>query len=676
MTTRNGSDGTRGDRSTERQRMVRDQIEARGVRDAAVLRAINAVPREAFLPERLAEFAYQDSPLPIEQEQTISQPFIVALMTAALQLGPNDRVLEVGTGSGYAAAVLGEITGEVYTIERHEELARLATERLRRLGYAHVHVRHGDGTLGWPEHAPFDAIVVAAGGPAVPATLTAQLAVGGRLVIPVGEDRTMQHLLRLTRRPDGTLTREDLGDVRFVPLLGAQGWEVEDWNGTPPRPHSSAQVVTQLVREVAEPFASVDACDVGALCERIGDARIVLLGEATHGTSEFYALRGRITQALVQRGFTIVAAEADWPDAARIHGWVRGHRLAQPPAWRSFARFPTWMWRNHEVRAFVEWLRQWNETRTGQEHPAGFYGLDLYSLYSSIRIVLDYLARVDPDAARVARARYGCLTPWEGHPAVYGQAAITGRYRVCEKEAVATLRDLLARELDYAPHDGEHFLDAAENARLVADAERYYRTMYYGGDASWNLRDRHMFETLRRLLDVHGPQSRAIVWAHNSHLGDARATEMGVRGQLNVGQLCREAFGPAVFSVGFGTARGTVAAAHEWDGPMRVMQVRAPHPQSYEVLCHDAGMPAFFLHLREPARAAVREELEPPRLERAIGVVYRPDTEVQSHYFHASLPHQFDEWIWIDETRAVRPITQDEAARLPGPHPFSLAGHP
>ena len=254
------------------------------------------------------------------------------------------------------------------------------------------------------------------------------------------------------------------------------------------------------------------------------------------------------------------------------------------------------MWRNHEVLEFVEWLREWNAAHA----PVGFYGLDLYSLYRSIRLVLDYLDRVDPDAARIARERYGGLTPWEGDPATYGRAVVTGRYRACEEEVVAMLRDMLARELDYAARDGEHFLDAVGNARVVANAERYYRAMYYGGSASWNLRDQHMFETLEALLRFHGPDAKAVLWEHNSHLGDAAATEMGVRGELNVGHLCRQAFGDRAYLVGFGTDHGTVAAAHDWDGPMGVMAVRPAHPQSYERLCHDAEVPAFFLPLREP----------------------------------------------------------------------------
>jgi len=655
--------------ATERARMVRTQLAARGIRDARVLAAMASVPREAFLPPELEEFAYEDHPLPIAEGQTISQPYIVALMTAALAIGPNDRVLEIGTGSGYAAAVLGHMAREVFTIERHAALSALAATRLRDLGYAHVHVTHGDGTLGWAEHAPYDAIVVAAGGPEVPEALVAQLAVGGRLVIPVGDEKSMQTLVHITRAADGSLRREDLGDVRFVPLIGAQGWADEPWTGQPAVRGSAPASVARLLHEAAEPFSGdLGRVDVGALLERIGDARVVCIGEASHGTSEFYALRAHITKALIrERGFTIVAAEADWPDAARIHRYVKGLPGAPLPEWRAFARFPFWMWRNWDVLDFVEWLREWN----GAHAPVAFYGLDLYSLHRSIRLVLDYLDRLDPDAARVARARYGCLTPWEGDPATYGRAALTGRYRVCEREVVAALTELLAKEIDYAARDGEHFLDAVGNARVVAHAEQYYRAMYYGGHRSWNLRDEHMFETLGAVLGFHGPDAKIVVWEHNSHLGDARATDMGAQGQLNVGQLCRQAFGERAYLIGFGTDHGTVAAAHDWDGPMRAMTVRPSHPQSYERLCHDSGVPAFLLPLRHPAREAVREELMAARLERAIGVVYRPDTELQSHYFHAVLPHQFDEWIWIDETRAVNPITDDLARGLPRAHPFA-----
>jgi protein-L-isoaspartate(D-aspartate) O-methyltransferase len=419
----------------------------------------------------------------------------------------------------------------------------------------------------------------------------------------------------------------------------------------------------------AEPFEGIGAADLEPLLQRVGDARLVLLGEATHGTSEFYRMRARITRELIERkGFTVVAVEADWPDAARIDHWVRD--LEHPaPDWIAFTRFPTWMWRNHEVRELVEWLRERNRG-VAVERRVGFYGLDLYSLHTSIAAVLVYLDEVDPDSAAVARARYGCLTPWSSDPASYGYAALTRQYRSCEPEVVGMLRDLLDKRLRYLHADGERYFDAVQNARLVTDAERYYRLMYYGGVESWNHRDTHMFDTLRHILEARGAGSKAVVWAHNSHLGNARATEMSARGELNIGQLCREVFGSEVHAVGFGTDRGTVAAASDWGAAMEIKSVRPSAARSYERLCHESGVSRFLLALREegPLRAALME----PRLERAIGVIYRPETELASHYFAAHLPAQFDEWIWFDESRAVEPLATHEVAGLPVTYPFGL----
>ena len=658
----------------ERRRMVDTHLATRGVRDAAVLDAMRTVPREAFIAAALAEFAYEDAPLPIDAGQTISQPYIVAAMTAALELRPHDRVLEIGTGSGYAAAVLSRIAAEVYTVERHEELAAAAERRLRTLGYANVHVRHGDGTLGWADHAPYDAIIVAAGGPEIPKPLLEQLAVGGRLVIPIGPTPRAQELVRVRRRGDREYTREELGPVRFVPLVGAEGWAEQPGAGpAAPRPRASRpEVVSKLVREAAEPLGDIEGDTIDALLERIGDARVVLLGEATHGTSEFYRMRTHITRELiVRRGFTVVAIEGDWPDAARVDHYVR--HLPTPPApWKAFTRFPTWMWRNREVEELVRWLRDHNGAVEAPERRVGFHGLDLYSLYTSIAAVLRYLDDVDPDAARVARVRYGSLTPWQGDPAAYGRAVTTGGYRACEEQVVAMLRDMLDQRLDYQLRDGERYLDALQNARLVANAERYYRAMYYGSRASWNLRDQHMFETLQVLLAFRGPETKAVIWEHNSHIGNAAATEMGARGELNVGQLARTTFGDGAYLVGFGTDHGTVAAASDWDGPMEVKQVRPAHAESYERLCHDTAVGAFLLALRQPRRREVRDELMPARLERAIGVVYRPETELASHYFQAVLPAQFDEYVWFDETHAVTPLGHAQTRGTPETYPFGL----
>lgn len=655
----------------ERERMVELQLLGRGISDPRVLDAFRSVPREAFLPPELAEFAYGDTPLPIAAGQTISQPYIVAVTVEALRLKGTERVLEIGTGSGYAAAILSRVAEEVFTVERLEPLAEAAKESLARLGYQNVRVLHGDGTLGWPEHAPYDAIAVAAGGPEIPKALLSQLTPGGRLVIPVGPDESSQELVRVVREGE-RFRREPIMSVRFVPLIGEQGWREDAGGVAVHRPATGERAISRLVREAAEPIDDPDTASVGALLERIGDARIVLLGESTHGTSEFYRMRARITKELIERfGFDFVAVEADWPDAARVNDYVRGERQSSTVDFRPFSRFPTWMWRNEEVDTFVGWLREWNLKRRGRG-PAGFHGLDLYSMFTSIAAVLGYLDRVDPDAARVARARYGTLTPWQKDPAAYGRAVLTGRYESSEGAVLAMLRDILARRLEYT--DGARFFDAARNAHLVANAEAYYRAMYYGSASSWNLRDSHMFDTLQALLAFYGPDARGVVWEHNSHVGNAAATEMSARGELNVGQLCRETFGGGVYIVGFGTDHGTVGAATDWDEPMQRMSVRPAHEESYERLLHESDVPAFLLHLREPKRHDVRDELLSPRLERAIGVVYRPETELASHYFYASLPHQFDEFVWFDEASAVHPLGAGRPSRgdVPETYPFGL----
>ncbi|MCW5783562.1 MAG: erythromycin esterase family protein, partial [Nitrospirales bacterium] len=337
-----------------------------------------------------------------------------------------------------------------------------------------------------------------------------------------------------------------------------------------------------------------------------------------------------------------------------------------------FSRFPTWMWANHSVLNFLSWLKAHNATMKDPHQQVGFYGLDLYSLYSSIEVVLDYLEKVDPKTAEVARVRYGCLMPWASDPAMYGRVTMTRQYRECEHEVLAMLKDLHKKRMEYSRADGERFFNAEQNARLVSNAERYYRTMYFAENSSWNQRDQHMFETLQSVLDFRGPDAKAVIWEHNSHVGDARATEMSARGEFNVGQLVRQAYGDAAYLIGFGTDHGTVAAASEWGGPMEIKQVRPSHPDSYEYLCHEVKADNFLLPLREPLKNITREKLLQERLERAIGVIYRPETELQSHYFYASLPHQFDEYIWFDETRAVEALTRETTKDMPDTFPFGL----
>ncbi|MDH4056667.1 MAG: protein-L-isoaspartate(D-aspartate) O-methyltransferase [Gammaproteobacteria bacterium] len=651
-------------------------MEARGVRSEILLTAMRKIPREQFIPPHMREFAYDDTPLPIAAQQTISQPYIVAYMTEGLALQGGEKVLEIGTGSGYAAAVLAEIAGKVYTIERIGELATEAASTLARLGYSNVEVINADGTLGLPEQAPFDAIVVAAGGPDVPESLKKQLKIGGRLVIPIGRYRDVQELVRVTRVSASEYRQEDLADVRFVPLVGEEGWKPEE-EVVEAATRRTTGVVTgvseleDLIRDNCDPFTSVESADLEPLLERIGRSDIVLIGEASHGTSEFYKLRSRITRELiVKRNFNFVAIEGDWPDAARIDHFVR-HFDTPPSEWTAFARFPTWMWRNNDVREFVDWLRIHNTDKHADDRVA-FHGLDLYSLYSSIREVLKYLDDVDPATAELARQRYGCLTPWQADPAIYGRAALTDTYYSCEADVVQMLSDLSAKHREYAMHDGERFLDAVQNARLVANAERYYRVMYYGSRESWNLRDSYMFETLKILRSFHWPRNKVVVWAHNSHVGDAAATEMSSRGETNIGHLCRQEFGERAYSIGFGTDNGTVAAASDWDGPMEIKTVRPSHPDSYEGLCHKVSLDGFTLGLRAARSEALLSGLSKPRLERAIGVIYRPESELASHYFHAVLPKQFDEYVWVDSTHAVQPFDTAELEGLPDTYPFGV----
>jgi protein-L-isoaspartate(D-aspartate) O-methyltransferase len=649
--------------------MVSRHLAARGISDPLVLAAMGTVPREAFVPETLADFAYEDSALPIEAGQTISQPYIVARMIELLELEPTDKVLEVGAGSGYAAAVLSRIASKVYAIERHEVLATQARARLKRLGYTNAEIIHADGTMGWPGQAPYDAILVSAGGPKVPEALKLQLTLGGRMVIPVGRD-VHQTLLLVRRIGDDEFEEEDHGAVTFVPLIGEEGWrepeEAKRETAIDAESSGFAQgllipkqrarairtKLSHLIAEAAEPFGDLDELTV--LAERFSHKRVVLLGEATHGTSEFYDARAAVTAMLVQRhGFNIVAVEADWPDAAVYDAYVRG--LPRPKVPRAaFTRFPTWMWRNGEVASFLKRLKAINESIAEPERRCGFYGLDVYSLGASIEAVLNYLDKVDPESAAIARERYGCLTPWRSDPVRYGRMALSRGYALCEKPVADALLDLLKNRLDYLIKDGESFFSAEQNARIVTAAEQYYRVMYYGDAMSWNLRDQHMFDTLERLLAHRGPGSKAVVWAHNSHIGNAEFTEMGqVRGEHNIGQLARDRFGDAAALIGFGTDRGTVAAASNWDGPMEIKRVRPARDDSYEGSSRDADIPAFFLETGPGQKKTVRDALAEPLLERAIGVIYRPETELLSHYFQAELSRQFDAWIWFTETQAV-----------------------
>ena len=428
-----------------------------------------------------------------------------------------------------------------------------------------------------------------------------------------------------------------------------------------------------LIRNSAEPLPDIDDDRFAAFFDRFGDARVVLLGEASHGTSEFYRARAQISKRLIaHHGFTIVAVEADWPDAATIDRYVR-HRPQREGEQKAFERFPTWMWRNREVDSFIRWLRRHNNGRDYGEM-AGFYGLDLYNMSMAMRAVIDFLDERDPELGRLASRRYGCLDPWAENPAAYGRHTLMEGYARCEVGVVEMLKDLLQKQVDCFAEECDEWLDARSNARLVKNAEAYYRVMYHGSAASWNLRDTHMFETLLHLLDAKGPNSKAIVWAHNSHIGNAAFTEMGqVRDELNIGQLTKERFGSEARLIGFGTHSGTVAAADDWDEPMKIKVVRPSLEDSYERASHDSRLPRFLLDLRpEEIGRDLRDALMEPRLERFIGVIYRPDTERWSHYSQCILPRQYDGWVWFDETQAVTPLPGEQRPGEEETYPFGL----
>ncbi len=413
--------------------------------------------------------------------------------------------------------------------------------------------------------------------------------------------------------------------------------------------------------------------DYASLLDAIGNASIVLIGEASHGTHEFYEQRAAITRLLIEhRGFHAVAVEADWPAALRVHRYVMEESDDQTAvaALADFTRFPAWMWRNTVVLEFIEWLR-------GRD--VGFFGIDLYSLFASIEAVLEYLDRIDPLAAQRARQRYGCLEHFSQDPQEYGYASTAGIVESCEDDVVRQLLELRGKAADYARRDGkvaeDEFFFAEQNARLAQNAERYYRSMFRGRVSSWNLRDQHMTETIEELVRHLGKrisQPKLVVWAHNSHLGDARATEMGRQGELNVGQLVRERFGDRAFLIGFSSYEGTVTAASDWDGPAERKRVRPGLKGSVEKLFHEVEEAAFWLDLRKPA---VQELLKEELLERAIGVIYQPRTERQSHYFFVRLAEQFDAVLHFDVTSAVRPleINSDwEAEEAPQTYPSAL----
>ncbi|HXT13132.1 MAG TPA: erythromycin esterase family protein [Candidatus Angelobacter sp.] len=438
----------------------------------------------------------------------------------------------------------------------------------------------------------------------------------------------------------------------------------------------------EAIRTAAHPLSGA-AGDYDPLIEMIGDARCVLLGEASHGTHEFYQARSEISKRLIrEKGFTFVAWEADWPDASRANRYVSGNGRDQDAAEAlgGFERFPVWMWRNADVVDFIGWLRNYNDERGTARAKISLHGLDLYSLHRSMTAVVEYLEKTNPEAAREARQRYGCFEDFGENPDTYGLVASRDPSSSCEDQVVQQLLELQHHAADFLTRDGPAAADelffAEQNARIAKNAERYYRAMYRGRPNTWNLRDTHMVDTLDQLmahLERRGEPQKAILWAHNSHLGDARATDMSRRDEINVGQLVRERHPDEAVLVGFTTYSGTVTAASDWGEPAERKLVRPGMEESYEELFHEANAGNFLLTIRDHRH--LYRQLASPLLERAIGVIYRPETERWSHYFHASLSEQFDAVIHFDHTRAVEPLERTshwEKGELPETYPSAM----
>jgi erythromycin esterase-like protein len=511
------------------------------------------------------------------------------------------------------------------------------------------------------------------------------------VAVPVAPPQTCEELRKLADQVICAFTPEPLyavgrwyqdfsqtSDEEVRELLQEQAPRSRDQSSSV---HRADTPLAQALRAVVPLKGARD--DYSPLINRIGEARFALLGEASHGTHEFYRERAEITKRLIEeKGFTAIAVEADWPDAYRVNRYVRGigEDVDAGEALADFRRFPAWMWRNTEVVAFIEWLRLHNEALPPTSRKVGFYGLDLYSLHASMKAVLRYLERIDPDAARRARERYACFDHFGEDTQVYGFMTRLNLSTTCEKEAVEQLVEMQQQAAEYSRSDTRLETDgqfqAEQNARLVKNAEAYYRSMYLEEVSSWNLRDRHMMETLEALeqhLGREGGPAKIAVWAHNSHLGDARATEMGRRGEINIGQLTRERYGKDAVLIGFTTHHGTVTAASDWGGPAERKSVRPALPGSYEEAFHNDRAKRFLLIWNDIA-PSLRGRIE-AMLERAIGVIYRPGTERQSHYFQARMPEQFDAVIHFDESRALEPLeytSEWAAGEVPETFPFAV----
>jgi len=413
------------------------------------------------------------------------------------------------------------------------------------------------------------------------------------------------------------------------------------------------------------------AQDLDPLMERIGDARIVMLGEASHGTHEYYTWRSRITKRLIQeKGFNFIAVEGDWPDCYRINRFIKGDATETKAidVIKQFRRWPTWMWANWEIVALTEWLYQYNwNLDIGKK--IGFYGLDVYSLWDSLHEIRAYLQETDPAALAAAERAFRCFSPYKDEEGLSYARSLRLVPQTCEKEVINLLRDFRKRMGSY-DQDPENIFSTEQNALVALNAEKYYRSMLEGGAASWNIRDQHMQETLERLTEFHGANAKAIIWEHNTHIGDARATDMADEGMVNIGELARKRYGlEDVVLVGFGSYEGSVVAGQSWSAPMQEMQMPEAIEGSWEELLHQLGSGNKLLMLDELrknllfASNAIKH--------RAIGVVYNPAFEQYGNYVPSIVPLRYDAFFYIDHTRALHPLNVEaDEHEMPDTYPF------
>ena len=636
---------------------IETHLRDKGITSEILLEAFKNIPEEFYLSEIIHPYFYEDVRIEKSLDKLEPRVIVIAKMLEQMGIKKAEKILIAGVDSIFVLVILSKIYDEVFSIETNETYANWSKEILKNIGVTNVTVKIGNPKVGLKNKAPFDAILIASEFEEIPENLNKQLKIGGNLLIPIGEDWS-HAILELTERVSNVdyktkTIRESyyIPRPKHFPLISKNTFLDDD--------------IIEEIGMNAHSFKTIPEYPIEALLKRIGNAKVVLIGEASHGTSEFYRVRQEITKALIEkRGFTFVCAEADWSDAEQINNYVKNSYKQQN--WMPFVRFPQWMWKNNEVLEFTEWLKKYNSSK---DNSVGFYGLDLYGLENSIDLVVKYLEKIDPHLASIAKKRYACISPYLADPTIYGKLVLNNQLQSCEKEVIKMLFDLLKykKKLDHSPE----FFYTYQNATVVADAERYYKSMYYGSAESWNLRDLHMFYALRSLMAFHGASAKTIVWAHNSHIGNALATEMYSRGEINIGHLCKEQYGNSCYSIGFGTHHGTVAASHNWGNNMEVMNVNKSLQGSFENLCHKTHIENFTLALRESdAEESLRLLLSSPKLERAIGVIYKPKTELLSHYFQAVLSSQFDEYIWMNKTKAVTPIS------LSNPIPDTLDIHP